>query len=356
MHDKHPSFSRKRQLFRKANGQINLGSKINGIFRTIFLRQHAPVRTLTDIDYPIHIEIEPRVHLIRGTRRSRFPKSNSLLIDDEILTVVDAGADLEHIERTLRDLGHDISDVDRVILTHFHFDHKGCANIIQRASDCEVLCHPLGESGIRSFEGFVDNYGMRTHRYWGDWKAFFRQHVPHVLEDYTVTGHFQDGRAISCGEVELIPIHAPGHSKDHTCIGINGLETILLVDIDLSRFGPWYGNAVGDIEAFKQSIQKIIDLEPRVGISSHRLDPVTTDLLPRLQEFLAAFDRRDQRIIELVREGKDTIEKLAWSNVIYPRFPVDLYVMFEEIMVKMHVDLLVEHGLLQWDDDRLKVV
>ena len=39
-------------------------------------------------NYPIHIEIQPRVHLIRGPNNARFPEANTLLIDDEILTLV----------------------------------------------------------------------------------------------------------------------------------------------------------------------------------------------------------------------------------------------------------------------------
>ncbi|MHA1770277.1 MAG: MBL fold metallo-hydrolase [Candidatus Thorarchaeota archaeon] len=311
---------------------------------------------MTDFDYPIHIEIMPHVHLIRGENRSRFPNSNSIFINDEILTLVDAGTTLGHIEKTLHDLGHELKDIDRIVLTHFHIDHKGNANRIWNTAQCEVLCHPLGESGIRSFSGFIENYGMQNHRFWPEWEAFFRSQMPHILEDYEVTGHFQDGKAISCGEVDLIPIYAPGHSKDHTCFGINGLDTILLVDIDLTKFGPWYGNAVGNIEDFKRSIQKIIDLEPQVGISSHQLEPIRENLIPRLEKYLAVFDWREQQILERVENGLDTIEKLALSNVIYPRFPHKLYIMFEEIMIKMHVDLLVSKGDLVWDNGRLEMV
>ena len=38
-------------------------------------------------DYPAHVEIEPHVHLIRGENNARFPEANSLLIDDEVLTL-----------------------------------------------------------------------------------------------------------------------------------------------------------------------------------------------------------------------------------------------------------------------------
>ncbi|MBE0527564.1 MAG: MBL fold metallo-hydrolase, partial [Candidatus Thorarchaeota archaeon] len=71
-------------------------------------------------DYPAHIEIEPRVHLIRGQNEARFPEANTLLIDDEILTLVDAGSNPEQVFLTLRDLGHQPEDLERIVLTHYH--------------------------------------------------------------------------------------------------------------------------------------------------------------------------------------------------------------------------------------------
>jgi len=84
-------------------------------------------------DYPVHVEIEPRVHLIRGSNRARFPEANSLLIDDEILTLVDAGTNYDNILRTVKDLNHEITDIDRIVLTHFRLDHKGFAEVLRKA-------------------------------------------------------------------------------------------------------------------------------------------------------------------------------------------------------------------------------
>ena len=63
-------------------------------------------------EYPLHIEVEPQVHLIRGLNRARFPEANCLLIDDEVLTLVDAGAHRDNITSSLRELGHTIGDLD----------------------------------------------------------------------------------------------------------------------------------------------------------------------------------------------------------------------------------------------------
>ena len=306
-------------------------------------------------DYPVHIEIEPRVHLIRGSNRARFPEANSLLIDDEILTLVDAGTNYDNILRTVEDLNHEIADIDRIVLTHFHLDHKGFAEVLRKKANCEVLCHPLADAGVMTFSGMAEYYGIKGHRYYNDWKSFIVEMRPHLLDDYSVTGHFEHNKGIDCGEVELIPIHTPGHTRDHTVIGINGTETIMLVDIDLTRFGPWYGNSVSDIAEFKRSIQNVINLEPRIGISSHLLDPVSENLIGRLESYLVAFDQREEKILDLVSQGIDTIEKLTKVPTIYPRIPMNVYLVFEEMMLEKHVEDMKNRDIISTTDETIIV-
>lgn len=306
--------------------------------------------------YPTHIEIEPRVHLIRGENRARFPEANCLLVDDEILTLVDAGASMHNITTALRDFGHRISDINRIVLTHFHVDHKGLAAEIQKEAECELICHPLAKEGVSSFEGLIRCYGIDGHRYFDAWMSLMKLRLPHVMGNYKVTGVFDDQKAISCGEIDLIPIHLPGHTKDHTCFGINGLETVLLVDIDLTRFGPWYGNEVSDIEEFRNSVQRLIDLQPKTGISSHRLEPISDNLESELARYLSIFDRREERILANIRRGHDTIRKLANIPTIYPRIPFDLYMAFEEFMLEKHIELFKEEGIIDESDGHLSVI
>lgn len=306
-------------------------------------------------DYPSHIEIEPHVHLVRGENNARFPEANSLLIDDEILTLVDAGSSMNSLEITLRDLGHEVSDIDQIVLTHFHIDHKGHAAEIQKIADCEVKCHTLAQAGVKTFEGMVEFYGIGGHQYFDDWKNLLAWRFDHVITSYEVTGTFEEGKPIECGETELIPIHLPGHTIDHTCFGINSLKTILLVDIDLTRFGPWYGNAVSDIEDFKTSIQRVIDLEPKVGISSHLVNPVSEDLVDRLRTYYLIFDEREERILKNITEGIDTLDLLTHKPTIYPRIPLPAYLVFEQFMLEKHLELLLKNDKITEEDGRYSI-
>ncbi|MHA1963003.1 MAG: MBL fold metallo-hydrolase [Candidatus Thorarchaeota archaeon] len=307
-------------------------------------------------EYPAHIEIEPHVHLVRGKYEGRFPEANTLLIDDEILTLVDAGSNPEQVFSTLRDLGHQPEDLDRIVLTHYHADHKGYAAYLRRISDCEVICHPLARDAVESFQTMMKTIGIVSPETKEQWLNLLNSRLPHVQEDYIVDGTFRDDKPIDCGEVELVPIHSPGHTHDHTCFGINGHEKILLVDIDLTDFGPWYGNVVSDLEDFKRSIERIIDLQPKMGISSHLLDPVTDELAEQLSRYLAFFQQRDDEILHQIAEGVDTVKQLAQIPIIYPRIPYPVYLLFEEIMLDKHIEFLSKNDLVLLEDEQLQVL
>jgi glyoxylase-like metal-dependent hydrolase (beta-lactamase superfamily II) len=297
-------------------------------------------------DYPTHIEIEPNVHLVRGENNARFPEANTLLVDDEILTLVDAGSSPTQVFSTLKDLGHKRQDLERVVLTHFHADHKGYASYLRKISDCQVLCHPLAREGVESFQTMMKYIGIERTEEKQQWLNLLNARLPHVQNNYIVDETFRDDKPIDCGEVELIPIHSPGHTHDHTCFGINGVEKILLVDIDLTEFGPWYGNAVSNLGDFKRSIEHIIELEPKMGISSHLLDPVTENLEEQLRRYLAYFEERDEEILKLIADGFDTVEQLARRPIIYPRIPHPVYLLFEKLMIEKHIELLVKKDLV----------
>ncbi|MHA2021694.1 MAG: MBL fold metallo-hydrolase, partial [Candidatus Thorarchaeota archaeon] len=240
-------------------------------------------------------------------------------------------------------------------LTHFHVDHKHHSEEIHEISGCEVICHPLSDKGIETFQGMAEYYGITNHPVFDTWKVMVKGWIPPVYSDYTVTGHYEDMQTISCGKIDLIPIHLPGHTLDHTCFGINGFETIFLVDIDLTGFGPWYGNEVSDIRVFQESIKRVMKLEPKKGISSHLLDPVTDGLHSRLRKFQDAFEEREAKILKNISDGYDTLEKLVRLPTIYPRIPDEVFLVFEEFMVQKHLEILVEDVKIAQDGNQYRI-
>lgn len=87
--------------------------------------------------------------------------------------------------------------LNRVILTHHHEDHSGNAGAIKREKQLTILGHPLAIEKLRS------GFPILPYQYlmWGKAAPVDVDPLPETIETDRFT---------------LIPIHAPGHSKDHT--------------------------------------------------------------------------------------------------------------------------------------------
>ena len=68
---------------------------------------------------------------------------NCYLIEDDPLTLVDAGPELrdvaDELEAALAEHGRRIEDLERIVLTHQHIDHIGLAQILAERSGAEVV-------------------------------------------------------------------------------------------------------------------------------------------------------------------------------------------------------------------------
>jgi glyoxylase-like metal-dependent hydrolase (beta-lactamase superfamily II) len=72
---------------------------------------------------------------------------NCYLIEDDPLTLVDTGPNsgkaLDALERALREHGHRIEDLERIVITHQHLDHLGLVGILADRSGAEVCALDL---------------------------------------------------------------------------------------------------------------------------------------------------------------------------------------------------------------------
>ena len=84
---------------------------------------------------------------------------NCYLIDDEPLTLVDAGPNsgraLDELQRALEAHGKAIEDLELVIVTHQHIDHIGLVEIVASRSGAEV-------AAIDAAVPFISDYSERA--------------------------------------------------------------------------------------------------------------------------------------------------------------------------------------------------
>lgn len=129
-----------------------------------------------------------------------------LVEDDSGVTLVDAGwpRDEGTVREGVRDAGFSLSDVDRVLVTHFDADHVGTLHRLAPDLDAPVYVHELEADYLRGdrLPPWNARFGFGVFH-----RLYYRRLTPIDLPVRTVA----DGDAVGGFHVHHTPGHTPGH-------------------------------------------------------------------------------------------------------------------------------------------------
>jgi len=147
------------------------------------------------------LKVADRVLFYPGVEGLGVITSNTYVINDEVLTVVDPGhADqAESLLRRLRRDGISVEDIDLIVNTHAHFDHCGANSALQRASGAKIAIHRLEEE-------FLEKSREISWMFGGE------------LPNFKVDQHLEDGEKLATGRLAFQVIHTPGHTPGGICL------------------------------------------------------------------------------------------------------------------------------------------
>lgn len=281
-------------------------------------------------------EIRPGVSIIYGENKGRFPYAHSLYLEGERCALIDTGAG-----EALQQLS---GRVDAVYLSHYHRDHVAGNSLFAGAS---FFIHSLDAPGVTSEEGFyrLSGLGEIGKPYWSTLKQ-------KGFTATSLTGELGDGETINLGGLTLQVIHTPGHTPGHCAFLVEEYALVFTADIDLSSFGPWYGNLTSNLEHFQESVQKVRSLNAQLLISSHS-QPVTEHIDQKLEKYGAIIEQRHEIVYRLLRQKAMTLEQLIDLKPIYRRHPdpAPVYRFFEGNMLRQHLAVLQSRGLVHYSEE-----
>jgi glyoxylase-like metal-dependent hydrolase (beta-lactamase superfamily II) len=282
------------------------------------------------------VEIAPTIFLVEGEKRGQFPFSHSILIRDEVTTLIDTGCGVDRLQR-LREK----YQLDLVINSHAHPDHisgnwlfSGLPLWVPRQSF--NYCGRITEMSER----FTGSKALAQ-----KWREYIRNATE--FRDAPPTNSYEDGHRFRLGSVELQAIHCPGHTSDSYCLLAPRRNILFSFDIELSRFGPWYGHPDSDIAQFEASIRRVRDLKPQIIVSSH-VGIIEDRIEERLQRYLDFFAQRDRRILEFLSHER-RLEEMVEQPLIYHDFPYapELLRLWHKNMLQKHLKRLERRGLVR---------
>jgi glyoxylase-like metal-dependent hydrolase (beta-lactamase superfamily II) len=280
-----------------------------------------------------------------GEKSGKYPDGNQLIVHGgDTVVAFDTPKVANRIGAAFDDA------VDLVVLGHVHEDHM-CG--LHRLPGVPVHVHEADVEAVRSWEGLSRHFG----------------YPPPVLETMRkkidVDFHYAprpdaqpyaDGASWDLGGgVRVRALHFPGHTAGHCVLLVEPAGIAFIGDIDLSTFGPYYGDATSDLGDFRRSLARLGDLPASVWVTSHHKG-VYTDraaFQAALQAYTRRIDEREAVLVERLRERPRSLDELAAAGLLYP--PGHKTAGTEAIerrTISQHLDELVAAGRVEPQNDR----
>lgn len=279
------------------------------------------------------------VTVLIGNQNGKYPYGNSLWIRGRSATAV-VDPSLAVFERA-----GELGRADLIVQSHVHEDHIAG---VCRFPEAEVYAHHEDAPGLRSFAGLVAIYGTDAITpETGD--ALVSQF--HYTERPDVKG-YEDGAVFDLGGTRIRAIHTPGHTRGHCVLLVEPEGILFLGDIDLSGFGPYYGDAWSNLADFERSLDRVRDVEARFWVSFHHVglidDRVTFDA--KLDRFAGKIQDRELAMLEFLREPHTRADMVA-HRFIYPAHADAPWVeAAEKRSIQQHLERLCTRGQIQRSD------
>ncbi len=185
--------------------------------------------------------------------------------DGLILIETGPGTAFEHLKEAIAQEGFHWKDVRHVFLTHIHFDHAGGAWKFAEIG-AKIYVHPVGLPHLNQPEKLWNSakriYQNDMERLWGEMKPIELSQL--VAAD--------DGDVFNIGGVEIKAFYTPGHAVHHNAYQIGEIVftgDVAGVKINNGLVVPPCPPPDIHIENWKNSIQKIISLNPKALYLAH---------------------------------------------------------------------------------------
>lgn len=325
---------------------------------------------MTEAD-PFAPAAEAGIHRLAIPTPFAVGRVNCYLIDDEPLTLVDAGPNsgrsLDELGTQLRALGREIEDIELVVITHQHIDHIGLVDIVARRSGAEV-------AGIDALVPFVVDYPRRAAEDDEFAAALMLRHgmssdVVEALRAVSaafrawgasvrISRPLRDGERIELRDRVLLAHHRPGHSPTDTVFEDSDRRILiaadhLLAEISSNALITRGADLVTDprerpqpLVAYLESLAATRGMDVELVLPGHG-EPIT-DHRTLIDRRFELHRRRAEKLHRLLCDRPRTAHELAqvlWGDVAVTQ----AYLTLSEILG--HLDLLLNEGRARERED-----
>lgn len=121
---------------------------------------------------------------------------------------------------------------------------------------------------------------------------------------------------------------------------------MFLADVDLTGFGPYYGDAWSSLDDFDRTFRRCREIEARWFVTFHHRGVVEgrEEFLRLLAEYEAVIARREQALLDFLAQPR-TLEDIVAHRFVYrPHVTLLFAEGVERRSAELHLQRLMAHG------------
>ena len=248
-----------------------------------------------------------KVRFIRG---GKYPQSNSVLIDDDIRTIIDPACDEDKLLTIHRE-----RPIEVIINSHGHEDHFLYNS---RFPDAQLWVHALDAQAFRDIHDFFKQFFSPEEvdaESKAAWSKFFSEVVQYQPREPDRL--LEDEEILVFGETRVRVLHTPGHSPGHLSFHFPEEKILFLADLDLVKFGPYYGDKTSSIDDTIKSLHRVAAIDVEVYLVSHGKDGILDGDPDHIQRYLDVIYKREEKLLGFLASGPKNLEEVTAQGIIY---------------------------------------
>jgi glyoxylase-like metal-dependent hydrolase (beta-lactamase superfamily II) len=290
---------------------------------------------------------------VRFMRGGKYPQSNSVLIDDDVRAIIDPACDEEKLLKIHRERA-----IEVVINSHGHEDHFLYNS---RFPDAELWVHELDAQAYRGLDFFINQLmdpEQVDEKSQAAWSQFFTEIVKYQPREPDRL--LEDEEILDFGQTRVRVLHTPGHSPGHLSFHFLDEKVIFLADLDLVKFGPYYGDKDSNIDDTIESLKRLATIDADVYLVSHGKEAILDGDPAHINRYMDVIFQREEKLLAFLDSGPKTMEEVTSHGIIYGGHTLsdgawDLGIS-ERSMMKKHLERLERLGRVRLENGRYYLI